>query len=1240
MNIGNVKQGHYMKVRNNLSNSVVSVASDNVLCANADEVERKALIVALKAACDNRLDKELVELDEFFIQLQSASSLGYAHKPVSKMLVEFLRSRNFRDRGAVTRNGDLLISVSGKWKSVEQTLQRDPMAVARLSNFVDAAKETGGVIRTYESASSAQWLCFHELKIPKNVEQVKHLLSFLEWKWPAPDHLDDYWEQITGHDGESVVLTPAQYKEIRTLTATFVPNNQSLLDMLYKNVRPALSDRVDWHNANEVIALLVGHSFAQELAKKYIDALKWWGANENDAIDESDLAHVLLTAILLQLDPFFGKNSQRNCIGSYDIYEPRDAADRLLLIIREGLEDYLVNNEIVSRSLVPLASHLMLASIAPGFLVNSLPSNLVAGSIGWVTFSQAVSFVELNAKGASRFMTYEQVMKFADMDSISSSLGQLQGIAAIDAIIDWALINEVIFHEDLEASPTDATEAALSAYQTHVECMALGAKAFSAVPPNRKKLALAALEMAAPGCDFLEQKILRPETFSSVRMSMLDLHIEGELTSGTWNWNNDGHIVDRYPRLSYLAPNQPIFEAAVHEHHATLHKALASNIKLAMAQMLSIDRDILQRSEITFFTVRLPVVELVASSVSSVGLIGVNNKGPQPKETQAKKDAATGRFAVIMLADDGNQTLCYEMFSLLGECRRNNKLGELIQGGRKKNMPSRLEFKGGLNDYVHPVSPTHTVPIDLRSYTHGTKPRPNASCSVVIEKLGTLSAPTSIPDNKRSLYQYFVSPPVNSIAEFIVSHRPLATVGELNDAFTELTEREQTHKTTDAVVTYIVDLAVPFKKCIEDLVSGDKNRIVDGVYGCTMDAIGIFFTVLGAPSIILSIAAKTVSLTSRICSFVRFGLNLTVSTFNPIDGLPTAGYRASKALFKSNLQLGKSGTQLLEVTTSQLRRLTGKARSVDLLQVACLPHLGQGKWRPRGSVGDALNVCVLSKSNQWFAVNKFGRPWGRQLVDFDFKQAFSLSSIRPANYTRQIIHQSLPIARQKIEGALSVLKIPLLNAKTNLAIGLFLGSTPKARDNFMTFLTAIRTDFGGTSASNFLLDSAKVDENIVELNQFKYGEWQKVVSAERENVEYMTINTHNFNDRFISTGFNYGEIADDLIHEMFRASLGSAGLVSAKAALQDNAEGLNVAALLNLAAGRLPKTEIRGAVEYHNSAEALVNADSYALLTALLSQFSSDITEYRTNFDIMNAAVKGNAGRTIDVEVLVNLNSD
>ncbi|MET0774502.1 MAG: hypothetical protein ABWZ65_03310 [Pseudomonas mandelii] len=1244
-----------MKVRSSLSQFTLAAAGKYLRGHEVDNVERAALVETLKHAVENKPDNEIVNCDGFDLTLQPGSSLYQLYRPASLLLIEMLQSaavQNMFERErieerhivAVTSEGRMIVLGSEGDKDVARYFNTDPVMGPWFHSQVEAARAAGGEIWADDVVGVPQWLRFHELNVPNTVAQIKNLVSFLEMRLPAGDHLGNYWEYLTGHDSASVVLTAVQYAEIRALTARWVPPNQTLLDTLYQNALPTLSGTVNWQNANESIAHLVRHPFSQAYAKKYLEGLDWYGAKTGETINEEELDQLLITAILLDLDPGIGNVDKRNHVGAHDVFGAH-YVDHHQAVLRQGLETYLINNKKVSREAAPLATHLLLAQVAPEFLVKNIPPTLLAGSVGWATFSQSVAMVELGSKGASRNMTFEQVMKFAEIEPVNESLAQLQGLTAIESIIDWALLNGVITHQALSASPKETCDSAVSVYQAHLEVLAQVSGAFSAPLPDRRTVALADLKTAAPGCDFLEQEVLRHYTDNlsqSYKMSMLDLHIEGQLASGEWDLPSGASLYQRYPQLYQLTSNQLWFEELVLRHHTNLQRALMTNIKLALSQMPSADREVFQKNDVAFFTVRPSVSVPMTQPVSSVGLVGTNTRPSRPGESQASKDAATGRYGIVMYAAHGNNEMtCYELFTLRGECRKNTRLGEVIRDTGKMDMPARLGFTGDMTELTPAIVAT-PLPIDLNSYTQGTEASAAPISTVVIEKLGT-QLQLTVFENKRSAYQHFMNPQFHLIAQFIAAHRPLATVDELKEVATVLTKREQTHATAEKVVSYVVDLVVPFKKCIEDIASGEKNRVVDGVFGCIMDGVGMVASAVGVATKVMTIAARTVSLTAKAASFAKFGVKLTVSVFNPIDGLPTLAYRGSTRLCRSGLKLTRQGAQVAEAATFQLRKLTGKAQSVDLIQTANLPHIAQGTWRPRGSTADALSVCAVRNNDQWYAVNRHGRPWGKRLVDFDFGQVFCVPKsgrTLPLSCTRQIIEHSLPVAIQKIDNAITALSTRRLEHETDLAIGLLLGSTPQARDDMLGFLKIVKTDFNGTSGSNFLLDSAKADHSIVELDPDQYRVWKDADRA--VNQPYMTINPHNVNNRFSASGLTYGAIADDLVHEMFRGQpdIGDFCTASHARTQGSGSQALDVASLLNLASGQLPVAVDDVPIRYHDSSKARSNADSYALATALLSQLVSDKPAYLKNIGIMRAAGGYGANIAINGEVAVSLNTD
>ncbi|VVO53035.1 hypothetical protein [Pseudomonas fluorescens] len=1229
-----------MKTRSVLSESDGSTTRDNERCLLADAAERKEIADALEVLVSSK-EGELISLKAERFSLREHSSLGCMIKPLKRELNDFIK--RYHPDGVVlvtNRSFEPAVAEFDDWDQIRfrNRVIYDPYAQPYITYFMSVADQVGGFMSSViGEASYAQWLCFHGMKVPavNDREQIRKLAAFLKWEYRAPEAIESYWEQLEGHEADSVKLTASQYEEVRAMTAQYVQGGKSLLDTLYERVRPVLHDGISWGNADDVIHKLIYNSFSYGLARKYIAALGWWGAASGESLDNKDLAQMLYTALILDLDSQVGGSQQRNVIAGHDIYESSRSADETLEKIRQDFEEHLVSNKKVSRKLAPLASHLVLSSAAPGLLVKNIPSWLKAGSVGWVTFCQAVSIYELISKGGVRFLEYKEVMQFADIDSLSHALGQLQGVLAIEAIIDWALINEVISRSDLEGSVNAASDRAVAAYETFLEAMVNTATAFAPVP-DRKQLALATLRQALPDAetDFFEQRILRPHHFSDFRASILDLYIEGTLDGHGWNWSQEPHIMHANPGLAGLPQNQHVFETEVRKFHGNIHRAIKTNLKLGLAGMPREDREILGRSAIAFFTVREPDTKQEFPQGSGSGVLGAGSANSRTVQVCNINDKARGRYGVIMIASyDNNKMRCYELFSMTGECRRNDALGDFVLSSGVMEAPARLVYG---SDGKGPLPEFYRAPLHVKKYV-GDGSRPTGFMNVFIEKLGAIPAPTRPVENKNSIYQYFVSPHFEDIANFVVMHRPVGSVSELVESLTVLTDKEMADKKYERFETWLVNLTIPFKKCVEDLRSGDRNLLVDGIYGCTMDAIGIVFAVLGVPAKILGIAAKSISLAAKLLKTAKYCLTLTVSILNPIDAaLPLLIGFGLKQL-KNGIKLGHQAARLLGKANAQIFRLTGRHKYIDMLKAASLSRVGKGKWRALGATVDISSVLAVSRNKRWYALNSRGNPWGKALDGFDLKSLVLIPSIRPIDYTIHVIRNGMSIAGMKLKSAISVLARRQFALKTDLAIGLFLGSTNKARDKLSAVMEVVRLDFNGTSISNFFLDIAKVDNQIIQVDQSKYSDWKKAGLQERDNFQYLQVSTQHLNDRFNAASFSYGEVADDLIHEMVCAGPRKTELVSAKAARLNDAPALNVAPLLNLAAGRLPKSDGTGA--FYNSDDAVSNADSIAVLASLLAQLDQAPAQFEKNFEIMTDAVIASRGQTIKSEVLIRLNS-
>lgn len=1244
--------------------------SDEQQRQEADAVERQLVLTGLKECLKDDSGDEPIDWFEYELELQKDSSLYEIYVPGSVLLNELTSTAAIRSALTqeyvvgplplrVTDSGKLEVWSGSDWKDFVKLgyFENFPYGQKAMEILVEIAREAGGNIWTDNIIVVDQWLQFHGFDVPKNVAQIKGLIDYFEFDFPEIDHLGNYWGQIVADDQSLIVLSAEQCKAIRNATAQLVPKGERLLDVLFRETASAIALH---DNAAVLIKQLISHSISQEYAKKYLELLGWFGVEADQEISPQQLGQVFITAMLLDINPFIGKSQRRKSVGSFEMYSP-SYIGRPSAIVLEALRDHIVVNGWATHDTAPLAIHLLLAQTAPEFLVRQVPTSILIGSVEWVSFCRGVALVEAVTRGASRVMTYAQIMAYAEQEPVSQSLANLHTLALIDPIVDWALVNGVVTNEELRRTEQETTQRAITAYQQYGANFSQVVQAYSTPLPDRKTIARAALERAAPNCDFLELPVLsqQPGLYASpTKMSMVDLHMSGDLVKGQWDFRavfpnhrspdllrdisgkKEPNLYDptvasvytRYPLLLLVRKNNDEFHRQLHLYLSELNKALATSIKLALARLSFFELQNVLNGEVTFFTLRHSAVFMRERPISGPFVF------QEPVESQERKDAATGRFGIVMCVSYRGRVSCYEIFTLRGEIHKNDELGRLIVSTGKLQSAARMDFSGDLKTHVSPT-PEESLPVNFKCYTEGVANDFQVIRSkAIIDKLAVLPAPVTPSSPKRSEYQNFAEPQLARVAQFIVAHHPLMTFEQLEASATQPTALELERATGERIATYIVDLAVPFKKCVQDLSTGEHNLVVDGIYGCAMDAIALVATFAGAGAKAASMVAKTSRMASRLTGLAKLVIGTGISIFNPLDDVPSILKGTGKLVYKGGMRLSGQVQEIVAMAKEQLRHIKGAHKPQSLIGTTHGVKTGQGTWRPHSGSAETLTVVAARKDFKWYALDRTGKPWGPQLSNFTFQTPVRIPRFKtlPVSYTRHFIEKSLPQAKAKIENAINALSLHDFTKERDVVMKMFLGrNTAGARDRVLKYLKLIRTDFAGFSLSNFILDPFKDNGNIAAFNTDAYKHWKALNAADQPGTAFIEIYTRNLNKHFIRHGFNHGVVADDLIHEMLHgaAQTKDVGYAIDMANAGGKQQVLDVAPLLNLAAGQLPVAEDGAVVQYN----AFENADSLAVATSLLSQLYTDKLTYDNNMSILQAAMASGDGKIAE-PVLVTLN--
>ncbi|WP_223631537.1 hypothetical protein [Pseudomonas atacamensis] len=1224
----------------------------------ADATERDMVLRHLEEALNEYTEDHDIDWYGREVELQPGSSLHEIYNPGRLLLNELLKTGPVI--GAIGReearehNGLVRITPEGKmevravrgWVDLvaAQYFEYSQPTRSTVSLIADIAAVAGGFVWPDLDVTLDQWFKFHDIDLPDTKAKISNLIGLFKFS-PEVREPVAFWDHFQSSEQSHNALSEEQFADIRGVTAKLMPKRK-LLSALYNVTGRA---DISHETAAQRLFEFVAYPVSLDLARSYIKELNWYGVNDGQTLSENILRQLLMTAILLDLDPSIG---HRHLVERRDLYSP-DNLERHPSEILEGYTEFVRNKRWVDPILAPLVVHLLLARNAPEFLVRKIPTEVTLGSIAWIKFCRALVLVEAVKTGASRELTYAQIIAYGELEPVSEAQKHMRDLALIDPIVEWALLNRIISRAELEEAEETCTRRAIDAFEHHADQFAQLARAFSTPLPNRAEIARSQLRKAAPGCDTLDEKALSEKGGQQI-MSMVELHQSGDLVTGQWdrrtvrlivngllqpaiNYNPAGlSLYQRYPRLLTIESCDEEMDRQLAVHFEAVNGGMMSAVKLALAHMPEADLQVFMNADIHFFTVRES-----ASYVTTRRAGGPLNLGLE-QETQQSRDAATGRFGVVMYTSDEDADLCYELFTSRAETRRNDALGAFIRRERKLQQRSRMSASANMTT---PLSNTLTqsVPLNIRRYTHAAAEDASISSSMaIIDYFGALKAPAQSARLQTGFYQKFNDPNVVRIAGFLAENRPFLTKTELRELVRVPTPLELSREEGERLLTYFIDLLVPFKKCIEDIASGEHNKMVDGVYGCLMDGIGLVGTVAGASSKALSISTRAISTTAKAARFTRLAFTSAISLFNPFDGVPSGLQAGGKLVHKGLLRFNKNTHDLITLARGQLHRISGRRQSYDLLEAADNAQFGLGSWRPRGATHEAVAVLAARSGDKWYSLNRRGNLWGKSLEGFVYQAPLQLPAsprTLPLSYTRKFIEQSLPRARAKIDNALEIFNRHDFKRDRDALMKIVFGDASQvSTDRLVNYLRLIRFDFAGFSLSNMVLDGLKINDTLASFDANNYQRWKDAGSSGDCAIAFVEVYTKNFNRHFVSMGLNHDVIADDLIHELFHASAQTddVGYATDAVHASDSGQQLDVSVLLNLGAGCLAQSQ--SGTDCHAPSRAFENADSLTLVTSLLSQLITDEVTFDQNMTVLASALEASAGRAIGEPVVITLN--
>ncbi|MGF6129198.1 hypothetical protein QF019_004426 [Pseudomonas frederiksbergensis] len=796
------------------------------------------------------------------------------------------------------------------------------------------ARMTGGFISSNNRIAVGQWLRFHNLPLPTDETSTKALIDLLNFA-VMPD-TENYWELLDAPADSPFALTQNTRAIIRDITAQLTGNEMPLAEYFGASLvlENAGSDQQPHSLEYRLQRLISDADLLEETGQSYIDALGWFADESGPKPSKQLINQLLVAAMLLDLDPDI--DTANTTFAGFKLYASAHV-QRLPSEIRSDLEAHLIQRCKLHKLIAPLVAELVLAGMAPAYLVRELPPSLKVGTPGWVILSQAVGLTESIIPGAARRMTYAHVLGFSPIAELTPQLNELHAMAGVDPVVTWALMNGLIKRDADGNLSLETINQGIKAYNEHVETLSSALNAINRPIPRRKALALKELTSDVPACDPHERLVKHRGSGGGAgrEVSVLDLYMSDQLHTQDWGRIRGRDIYQEFPGLKDLFPVADLYETAVHSHYNDLIAGLSTTIRFVFSQLTQSNRKFIEHGRLAIYRVEAYKPHFVAGSI--------------PEATRDR----TGRYGVIICAElQGTLVRCFELFPLRSECRSTPELREKVG-----KYLFAYDQDGTRSNFVEDNS-LQDAPLDLDAYFKNAAPRSDATSSVFVRKIGEFDSSWHPTHSDRPM-AYFNAERITAISDLIAQEHPFLTESELADMGRDSTEQELAAQKFDVIFNTLLNLIIPFKDCIEGLSSGVPARQRDAIASCVMDAAAVAFIFASVPVQVGKAVGKSASLATKLLSASRIGTRTVVSLLNPLDGVPTLINGGLKLVGRGAIKLGGHALGAAQVVRSQLYRLTG-AHSYNLLRA--LDHTGAAA-RIRMSLDTVSHARALFKND-------------------------------------------------------------------------------------------------------------------------------------------------------------------------------------------------------------------------------------------------------------------------------------
>ncbi|RFD31548.1 hypothetical protein CER19_06565 [Pseudomonas sp. GL93] len=849
--------------------------------------------------------------------------------------------------------------------------------------------------------SLAQLLSLHDLPLPDNREAAWELMEQLRRSEPVPvppvsdlvhsdvallqyrqrlettrlasPQLGSYWEALGMPLPGALTLSTEQRAKVIHISATFVAQpSPGLFNLLAADLPPGPPD--------EQLQQLLAAPRAQKLADLLLGTMGWFGHAPGEATSNTSRDALVLAALILSLDPQAAQ--ARYTVAGLNLNHS-DFHGHRYADLRRSLELHLIEVGVATPQTTALAAHLLLAGIAPEFLVQGIPDSLYfMTSHAWMLFKQGVMLAEELACGSTRQLAFSDIIALATQEPATDQERLWREYYATATLIDWAICQGEL--QPAQAYRTEEIDAVKERLKARIKTLHDAAETLRSKLITRRRLALEDLKRVFPNHRWLKKKCLQEgqdfprlpslRSTTGVKLqSLVDLHMGGHLHPIDDKWRSTDPELDLSTlkkSFGQLRDINALFIEAAGAYTQQLKEAYTRAISYLLSQLPLADRKRLHEG-----AVQLLVVRQAASK-------------PQIEEGPGEKIARTGRFGFILRCTAGDTRHDYELFPLLNQVQKNTRLPATLElGGRPLKVATGAPHSTRPIAYLHEGS---RLAIDEDAYFKGSPPTPGKYCNVIVDRLWHVAG---LPTTARPLV--LDSPRNLTLASNIVSQHFFIDIDTWVAQAKGLTTLEQRKKNSEQLLEALLGF-IPFWTCGHDLASGEIKRVLDGTLGCFFDMLGLIMPTKGLITNVGSRLGKTAPAYVKLLQLAKLSTAYLNELINPLDAVPGLVRLTAQGL----AQLNHSGRRAL---TGALRHAQQRLAhgTIDYARLINRADIEPGVLTHAEGL---VHLLAIRRTDAWYAFDLFSaRPYGPALEGLQLDTAMAVTPVSLADGYKALV---------------------------------------------------------------------------------------------------------------------------------------------------------------------------------------------------------------------------------------------